>query len=94
MFIKLIQLINVSAKSYSLREVVVNKRAVVLVEDCTDEIINSKKILPDGINDKQKYSRIWINNSPMSLVIVGELEHLYKLFETDSMLNHRQTLKG
>lgn len=94
MFIKLIQLINASAKSYSLREIVVNKRSVSLIEDCTEEIASSKKILPEGINDKQKYSRVWINNSPMSLVIIGELEHLYKLFETDSMLNHRQTLKG
>lgn len=94
MFIKLIQLISVSAKSYSLREIVVNKRAVVLLEDCTEEIASSKKILPEGITDKQKYSRIWINNSPMSFVIVGELEHLYRLFETDSLLNHRQTIKG
>jgi len=49
--------------------------------------------MPEGLSTAQKY--VWLQlTDGDTKIIVGDLDHVYKLLETDSALNYRQTLKG
>jgi hypothetical protein len=100
MFIKLIEIYAETNKGltiYRLREAVVNKKYVIsMIESERIRNTESGARFPEGLTSNQKYTDMLVDTGGRSFVytVVGELDHIYKLFETDSMLNHRQTLKG
>ena len=104
MFIKLIEIYGEMKASghryYHLREVVINKKNIISMLENTQMKSNERDttcVFPDGFNTNQQYTNIYLlTNSSKEVVctVIGSLDHVYKLLETDSMLNHRQTLRG
>ena len=62
------------SKSYSLREVFVNPRHVVMLREdhVTKKTINEKKMI-EGLDDRQQYTRVTIHNGTVGsqFVVVG-----------------------
>lgn len=103
MFIKLIEIhgqTNQGLTRYFLREVVLNKRSIIWMSEndrIRHRINNSEGCLPEGLSLNQKYTDIYLfSNIPRETIctVVGDIDHIYKLLETDSALNHRQTIRG
>lgn len=98
MFIKLIEIYHDwvgKQLTYKLREVVVNKRNIVEMRTHTfHEIDSSYAKFPEGINPTLQYTSLYMIHDHREIVVVGDLNHIYALFEKDSELNHRQTLRG
>ena len=102
MFIKLIEIYGeVKAngwKHYHLREVVINKKSIISMVENTSIKNSENAMFPGGFsNASQHYTNIFLStnsNKEVICTVVGDLNHIYKLLETDSMLNHRQTLRG
>ena len=81
---------NNSARSFALREVLINSEHVVCVrpDDTHKKLLNEGK-LPEKLDDRQEFSRIYLNRGQVGLdvVVVGNA----KLIE--QKLNKR-VLKG
>lgn len=98
MFIKLIEIYNDwegKQLTYKLREVVVNKRNIIEMRSHsyheTDKLYGK---FPDGINPSLQYTSLYMIDNHREIVVVGDLTQIYTMFEKDSELNHRQTLRG
>lgn len=97
MFIKLIQIysdydVKINHNRWHLREIVINKKYIINMTETDYFCRVEKELMPYGLNKDQKYTSVYMQGD--DLYIVGDLEHIYKLLETDSALNHRQTLRG
>ncbi len=97
MFIKLIEIYyewEGKKISYKLRETVVNKKNIRLMRDHKFTSLHEHyEVFPEGINPAHKYTSIMLDNDT-EIIVVGELDHIYKFLEKDSELNYRQTLRG
>ncbi len=104
MFIKLIEIYGEfrnHRKYYHLREVVINKKNIITMMENVSirhNVAAEDSILPEGLDSSnQQYTDIYLSTNitrEVVCTVVGSLDHIYKLLETDSMLNHRQTLRG
>ena len=98
MFIKFIEIyhdfdIKLNCLKYHLRQVVVNKKNIVSFIETNYYGNVDAELLPQGLLYDQKYVRLKMVEDKL-IDVVGDVDHIYKLLETDSQLNHRQTLKG
>lgn len=97
MFIKLIQIhpnydTRTNLSRWYLREIVLNKKYIISMVD-TEYFQNVEKdLMPNGLSGSQSYTHVSLEDE--KIFVVGGLDHIYKLLETDSALNYRQTLKG
>ena len=84
---------NDKVRSYSLREVFVNPEQVVCVR--TDDSLKRKLVegkMPEGLDDRQEFSRIYLNRGQagLDLVVVGSATTI----EQKLNISQKQLLKG
>ena len=88
MIIGLVEIIApMTSEAYQLREVFVNSDHIVCLRE---ELKIDHKKLPDGLNSKQRYTRVYMNRGQVGIdfVVVGHPELVEK------KLNAKQLLKG
>ncbi len=79
--------------AYSLRSVYINPSHVVcLREDGDTTRLLEEGRLPDGLDDRQSFTRVSINKGTygQDIVVIGPVEEVYRKLDFDK----RQLLKG
>jgi len=79
--------------SYSLRSVYINPSHVVcLREDYEASKLLGEGRLPEGLDDRQSFTRVSINKGTygQDIVVIGKVEEVYKRLDFEK----RQLLKG
>tara|TARA_R100001082_G_scaffold97982_1_gene66044 strand:+ start:276 stop:578 length:303 start_codon:yes stop_codon:yes gene_type:complete len=95
---KLVEVVSTSVynKKYSLREIFINPDFVVsLAPDTSMKDLLTEGHLPDGIDDRQQFTRVVVHkgNSGQEMTVVGEVAHIReKLFSNG--FSNRTILKG
>ena len=92
--IKLMEVFSTShgaAKTYSLREIYINPGQVVCLrsEDVFERLLHEGRLV-DGLDKRQKFTRISVNTNlhQEDIVVIGTLDEVYKKlnFETNRLL--------